>query len=208
MTKKTVLFVLFIVLSLTGCQQNKTSSTQKNERLPESSQATYISDKYGFSFQYPGDWEVYDNSNSNFSGIVVTPENEKEIKKNNGTPIFNIIGVSPKKVASGEIKNERRKLADTWIERTRKNNSDVNVLINETEIKIEDVVIVRAETKNVKMQSAETDLNSKNYVLGNGSMYYFIYKGQRFMMSYVYPVNKESQYKNVFEKLISSIDFQ
>lgn len=170
--------------------------------------ATHKSTKYGFSFQYPSKWNKYDDTNSRLAGITVTPKNKKAIISDDGIPKFNIIAISPNKVSADEIYTARRKIADIYTKRTVNFNSDVNIKTTEDKITIDGVTAIRVKTDNIKMQSARTDFNSKKYVLGNGYMYFFVYNGQRFIMSYVYPANEESTYKREFEKIVSSINFK
>jgi len=208
MTKKILITIIPIIVFLAGCQANEVKKTDLNQS-PSQSLKTYESSKYGFSFQYPSNWNLYDynNGNTNLAGINVSPENEKTLIDKVGAIGVNITAISPQKVEVNEEDNARRKLADSWIKTTKNFNKDVNLTLDEKEIVIDNLKVIKVDTKNIKIQSPSASIDSTDYILGNGSMYFFIYNGQRFKVAYTYPAQDENKYISTLDQIVLSLKF-
>lgn len=89
--KKLILLssALLGVVFLAGCGQQPARQTQSTTPAPAAEQPTvnqtanwktYTSEKYGFSFQYPNDWKLSENSGNNSDrsvATIVSPETQK-----------------------------------------------------------------------------------------------------------------------------------
>ncbi len=196
MNKKVIIVFVLFILIFTGCKTKKTDNVISTELK------TYNNEKYGLSFQYPANWNLYDSAE-----ITISPENEKTLMNKAGMAGLSITPISPKKVQPEQESAETRKLADSWIKITNNINKDVGVDFTENEIQINSKNIIKVQFNNIKMQAPSAPLNTTDYVLGNSVMFFFIHQGQRFRMSYAYSIKDKDKYNVLLEQVTSSLKF-
>jgi len=204
MSKKIlVITIIPAAFFLSGCQPLNITTPSDSE-TPEQTLKTYENKRYGFSLQYPSSWNEYEDEGG--YSVTISPQSEKFLRKNPGGAFLEITGIYGR-VLSGEEEQVRRKLADSWNRLIEDNNKDVGIELTEDEITIDGIKTIRTKAKNIKIEAIESS-NYDDYVIGNGTMYYFVYNGQKLKMIYLYPVDEENKYKDLFEQIVSSIKFK
>jgi|GEM_PF-6208203 hypothetical protein len=201
MNKKILIAIVPALLLLSGCQSNST---------PSQTLKTYESAKYGLSFQYPSNWNVYDyeNGNTNLMGITISPESEKTLLSKEDSVKVNITSFSTGTADKNE-KDKEKILTDSWRKMNNTFSNATNAKVSEEkQIVIDNKKVIKVDAKNARLGKSCASPDFRNCVLANGSIYFFFHNGRGFKAGYNYPIEKEKDYTSVLEQIMLSLKFK
>jgi hypothetical protein len=199
--KKAILLIIFSSLILTGCQQSTKEQVSVKEK---SGSKVYVSKEYKISFEHPSDWNVYEGDG--IGGIIVFPVNKKNLIEKADIAVLQINFFDKAPVATDQTE-KLNKLIDSRIKIAESYDKEVGIKLIKEKIVLNGIQATRLRKENIKLTAENAKLDTKDYVIGNGSEVYFLHNGQRIQVIFSYPAEKESTYKDIFESILLSIIF-
>lgn len=190
---KKIIFTVLLTALLTGCQFGQ----------PEFKQ--YENQKYGISLQYPSNWYVHEQPG--ISGITISAEkNFNKLIKTTAGPRLTILGLN-KKAEPGKEDQAVQEVALAIEKVTRDFNKEASVTLTKDNLTINGKAMLRLDSKNIKILPSEAPLDSTEYILGNGAIYFFAHNQKVFMIELSYAARDENKYYSILDQIIQSLNF-